>query len=705
MAAQITFDQVGLAAGLPGRARTDGLSNGAVVTVTNASGNPCRCEFWWYPPDDTTVAASLMQVAPNQWEFQPTADRPGEYAIRMIEDEGGLNETEDIKIFGVRYPTTGLLLTALNSRGDVTVNRASSLAHKNDAAASSFNNEPLPDDATVDYANWWQQQRELFEALEDSVSRLEVIETVVNNNPASNVQWPTYVPTVTDPTADLTFTRYTHQRPIQLVAPGLRDRIDDFEHPNAFNDYTESTNGVGAVTTTYPAGTLQAAGTGNFNRYYRSRTPLSCPYYAVTMQVDVIGTGTTPNRTLTGIMVDFDNFVMLRRDFNGNTLILQERVGGSTTDRFTVAIPAATAPYSIGFVITGNQAHGFYNAGRGWVWVASATLSSLDYRDPAVYSTYRAGFAVASNGSTTWNIGKFECGVFGQLGMRDPYIVRHKNGAPFVVNGRMYISATVMPTGGNFHHCGIYALDLSTFQLEKTAVVLWRRASDGLDLGHIAGCFLFDEDLQQWRVFCSTWGNFPFGGGNDLELRHGLYSGQLLRGVHIITDHDVLPVSQDASFDVYDIDLMFDSDAELWRVAYTRLSGGLSRATLDTSPDLVSFTNLILDTNTGYEGSRVQQIGDDLYALFSSTSNTRVYNATSGSFIGNLGWTLPGSTRPPHPAIFPRMHNGMTEWWILSFDNFTYQVGGGSSEHATIVLERCDPSEFEVGFIFPLYGQ
>ena len=172
MTAQITFDQTGLPAGVPGRARTDGLDTGALVTISNGSGNPCRCELWWYPPDDSGVAASLTQVAPNQWTIQPTATTYGEYAVRMIEDEGTLNETEDIKIFGIRYPSSGLLITALNSRGDLTVNRASSTAQKTLAAQLSFNNEPLPDDPTIDYANWWQQQRELYSVVDATVDAL-----------------------------------------------------------------------------------------------------------------------------------------------------------------------------------------------------------------------------------------------------------------------------------------------------------------------------------------------------------------------------------------------------------------------------------------------------------------------------------------------------------------------------------------------------
>lgn len=167
MSASILLDQDGLSPpGVAGQARSDGLANGAWVYVTNASGQPCRCEFWWVPPDDDEVLATLEQVAPNQWRFKPKAGCRGEYAPRIIEAENTDSESDDIKAFGIRTAVAGLLIPALNSRGDYSVNLASSGGDKTAAARISFQNEPLPDNAEINWANWWQAQRELVEAVE-----------------------------------------------------------------------------------------------------------------------------------------------------------------------------------------------------------------------------------------------------------------------------------------------------------------------------------------------------------------------------------------------------------------------------------------------------------------------------------------------------------------------------------------------------------
>lgn len=163
MAASIRFDQVGIPASASTGARTDGVP-GAVVTVTNDSGAPCRCEFVWVPPDDTTVLASLTQNSPSEWEFTPQADRHGSYAIRMIEAEGTDAQTVDTRVFGIRLPGSGLLVPAFNERGDATVSLADTTTRKALAASVSWNNEQNPEG--INWAAWWQAQRELYEYVE-----------------------------------------------------------------------------------------------------------------------------------------------------------------------------------------------------------------------------------------------------------------------------------------------------------------------------------------------------------------------------------------------------------------------------------------------------------------------------------------------------------------------------------------------------------
>lgn len=164
MTAQIRFDQVGLTAGVAGASRSDGLRNGARVTVTNVSGRPCRCEWWWRPPEET--GAVLVQSGPGVWYFDPTPNMVGDYAVRMIEDEGLATESEDLKAFGVRYLYSGLLAPAMSTRGAPTINLSSTNDEKTAATAYMTHNEALPVSG-VRFSGWWKFIRELFAKVEE----------------------------------------------------------------------------------------------------------------------------------------------------------------------------------------------------------------------------------------------------------------------------------------------------------------------------------------------------------------------------------------------------------------------------------------------------------------------------------------------------------------------------------------------------------
>ena len=192
MAASIKFDQAGIPAGVGGKARDDGLDTGVKVFVRNDSGNPCICEFWWKPPDDG--AAALSQNSPSEWEFTPTALRYGEYIVSMTEDAGTASETIQIKAFGIRLATSQLLIPGLNSRGDFEINLASSAPDKVTAAIIAYNNVTNPEG--LDYLNWWQAQRELYEYVEGLGAGAVTTYLGLTDTPGSNVGQAGFIPTV-----------------------------------------------------------------------------------------------------------------------------------------------------------------------------------------------------------------------------------------------------------------------------------------------------------------------------------------------------------------------------------------------------------------------------------------------------------------------------------------------------------------------------
>lgn len=164
MPAQMRIDQAGLPAGTPGVARTDGLATGAVVTVTNVGGgSTTRVRLLWVPEGDTTAVPSLMQTGAQVWEFTPEAARYGSYRIELIVDEGLSTESRQIRIFGIRTPSLGLLVPAANERA------SSEATLENDTAvtrAASENNEPFGGFTPQSSWGWWRALANLIETVE-----------------------------------------------------------------------------------------------------------------------------------------------------------------------------------------------------------------------------------------------------------------------------------------------------------------------------------------------------------------------------------------------------------------------------------------------------------------------------------------------------------------------------------------------------------
>lgn len=161
---RLRFDQVGLPPGVAGQSRTDGLATGAVVTLTNVDADGLTSfRLLWGPPNDSTARSTLAATGgPDVWTFTPTVAAYGEYLVELLED--GLPVEQ--RIFGVRLPTTGLLIPALNERASKTaswINDGDDQVELSQNNATDFGNADL--DALA-YAGWWRSQHQLYTCVE-----------------------------------------------------------------------------------------------------------------------------------------------------------------------------------------------------------------------------------------------------------------------------------------------------------------------------------------------------------------------------------------------------------------------------------------------------------------------------------------------------------------------------------------------------------
>jgi hypothetical protein len=191
MTAQLKIDQVGLSPGVAGRARTDGKADGSLVTLTNTgAGATTRFQLLWTPPGDVDAVDSLgaTEEDPKVWTFSPTAGERGTYEVELIENEGLTSEKRERRAFVVRTPWLGLVIPALNERGD----KSASLAAPGTAEAVDNNSvdDPNADLAALPFAGWWRAHHSMITALDNMFAPVRV--TFAHGNGAGAIEHRAY---------------------------------------------------------------------------------------------------------------------------------------------------------------------------------------------------------------------------------------------------------------------------------------------------------------------------------------------------------------------------------------------------------------------------------------------------------------------------------------------------------------------------------
>jgi hypothetical protein len=153
--ATITFDQVGLSAGVTDTSRSDGLANGAVVTITVSPGGGV-VEFVDVPDVGGSSTSTLHQVNVVTWAFTPTSQVYGTWLVQYTPVAG--NPVR--RTFAVRTPRAGLRVPAFNEKSSIVA----TLATGSSFVGSSDTNEG------GSYRGWFTALKPLYDFVESRTS-------------------------------------------------------------------------------------------------------------------------------------------------------------------------------------------------------------------------------------------------------------------------------------------------------------------------------------------------------------------------------------------------------------------------------------------------------------------------------------------------------------------------------------------------------
>ena len=411
------------------------------------------------------------------------------------------------------------------------------------------------------------------------------------------------------------------------------------------------------------------------------------PYAAVEVQVGRPGTELDPAGTVSvGLATEDDQHVLVTWSAATSRITLSVRRAGRTrvVRRHKVTL---AAPFGLAFVLCESQVTALVDSGDGWVPVLTerAKVRSLvDLRRAEVLAGHRYAW-----GGTAVELGSVRAGLFGMTGLRDPHLVQHADGSPYVREGRCYLTWTC--AGPGFFqqaHWSVWSFDPADPAGMRLEAQLFSRR-DGLVLGDHAGQLVRDGD--RWLVATSSWGDFEPG---SIHVRHTESTADLLTGVHVLdTERTPLP-SRHGTWDP-----ALTRIGERWHVAYVESRSQrpftfhpalASTSRADWTRELVRTEEPAGDLSglQQCEGPILVRSGADTW-LLASDGAERSYPVfdLSGARLGRLD--APYGTNIPHPQVLPDPAGG---WWLLTFDGTAYHrpmLGYGG--HGDVLVLHADP--------------
>jgi hypothetical protein len=372
-------------------------------------------------------------------------------------------------------------------------------------------------------------------------------------------------------------------------------------------------------------------------------------------------------RSLTGAVVA--GLVGAGRSVLGSYDAASGRVAIEVDGTVVRSAPAAlTAPFGFAVVVNENAVTVLADptgTGTGWqplLTERNGVRALIDLRDPQVLG--RLSYGYGGRGDAL--LGRVRAGYFGQAGVRDPHVVQHADGRPFIRDGKLYLTLTNAGLGFfQQAHWAVWTLDLADpTRLEQVATLFFAR--DGVVLGDHAGQIVHDRG--RFILAMSSWGDFDFAG---VHVRHVATTANVLSGVHVLATGQ-LPLPTDVSS---------------WDPALTRIGGRWHVAFVESPAQQPAFVfhpalaagprgadyaeGLALlgaDTSVDQtEGTIVQRFGSTWYVLASDgdAREYKVYDLRM-RLLGTLN--APYGTNIPHPMVVP-VRDG---WWLLTFDGTQY---------------------------------
>lgn len=408
------------------------------------------------------------------------------------------------------------------------------------------------------------------------------------------------------------------------------------------------------------------------NGLVRAASGPAAPYASVELRV------ASPEGSVSaGLATGDDQHVLVRWSAKTSRVSIQVRRAGRTRVlRHRKLRPRGG--FGLAFVLCENRVTALVDTGDGWhpeLTERAKVADLVDLRREEVLSSHSYAW-----GGSESRLTSVRAGLFGMTGLRDPHLVQHADGSPYLRDGRVFLTFTCAGLGFfQQAHWAVWSFDPAAPEDIRLEAQLFSRR-DGLLLGDHAGQLI--REGKRWLVATSSWGDFAPG---SIHVRHSSTTDDLLSGVHLL---DTTPTPLPTEHGSW--------DPTLTKVESTWYVGFVESASQDpfdfhpvlatTSADDWTEDLALVAAATDFhqcEGPIFTNVADQTWLVASDWDGQSypVFDLT-GRRIGCLD--APYVSNIPHPQLVPDPAGG---WLIVTFDGtqFAEDVMGYGG-HGDVVI-------------------
>ena len=420
---------------------------------------------------------------------------------------------------------------------------------------------------------------------------------------------------------------------------------------------------------------------GAYDHVHRVRAHPPAPYTAIELTVESADAPVTVGLTAAdgdGVVVEYDprrNRVRIVAIVDGvRRKLRSRRVRSGSLHR-------------LAFVQCENQVTGVVDSGRGWrplVTARNEVADLIDLRDPDTLG--HLSYTWGTNGPGSVTLRGISAGVFGMTGVRDPHLVQHPDGSPYVRDGKVLVTMTCAGMGFFTQaHWGVFEIDLDhPAEMRQIAHLFSRR--EGLLLGDHAGQIIVDGD--QCIVVVSSWGDFDPSRG--VHVRHVTTALDILDGIHVLeTERLAVPTDHSA----WDPSLTRINGC--WHLAYVESPSQAPfrfRPALAAGPNGAAYDSdlVLVGADTAHEQCEGPIIAhhDGDWRLLTSDGHAREYPIYDLQMRRTGELDAPYGSNIPHPQVI--VSADVDGEWLLTFDGTPWgeRVLGYGTHGDVVVMRR-----------------